>query len=151
MHVQSDHPDVNAGAIYVLQGPLPGSNQDIGSASTYTITGEQGGDQLGILLASNIDINNDGNLDIITGAYHANAGDDTGRGYLFYGPITSDLSAGDADLILEGENVGERAGWDVAGGDLNGDGADDFVITTQWDSAIGSKGGAAYIIYGGGI
>lgn len=70
------------------------------------------------------------------------SGDDWGCG-----PVGEMALAG-ADAIYEAESSGDLAGWDVAaGGDLDGDGAPDLLITAVNERSAGVAGGAVYIIF----
>jgi hypothetical protein len=56
----------------------------------------------------------------------------------------------EADLVLWGAATGDKAGDSVGGGgDLNGDGFDDFVVGAYYESSTAAQAGAAYVIYGG--
>src|SRR6266550_7362766 len=110
-----------AGRAYLFYGPFTG---DINTADADAIiSAEAFGDNLGISVASAGDVNNDGFDDIIVGARSNDAnGIQSGRVYLFYGPISGSLADTDADAINSGAPFDE-VGRTVAGvGDLNGDG-----------------------------
>jgi hypothetical protein len=56
----------------------------------------------------------------------------------------------EADLVLWGSATSDHAGDSVGGGgDMNGDGYDDFVVGAYFESTAASQAGAAYVIYGG--
>src|SRR5690606_36878167 len=101
------------------------------------------------------DIDGDGTGDIILGAARAGVaptgGFEPGRAYLLFGG--EDLS-GEIDLASLGARgveivSGSEPGWlgySVAGaGDVNGDGADDFIVS----ALRAGEGGIAYIVFGG--
>ena len=86
------------------------------------------------------DVNGDGYDDILIGAshYHKNRG----RVYLFYGGPDVDTTA---DLILEGQNEGDRFGDGIACGDIDDDGYEDIVVGA---SGYPEKQGRAYLYWG---
>jgi hypothetical protein len=134
-----------------------------------TIYGENSYDYLGRSLASG-DLDNDGFDDIIIGA-PGNPGQvatHTGNIYVFYGsntiartncdvhsdpPIAENQIVKElayitttADITLTGITPGDRSGFDVSTGDLNGDNYDDIVVGAPY--ANGNQG-QVYVVYGG--
>jgi hypothetical protein len=121
------------------------------SIADATLTGISDGDRAGYSLASAGDINGDGYDDIITAARLADAdtGEDAGQAYVFFGPISGDISMADADATLSGEAAGDYAGISVDGGkDIDGDGTPDLLIGSLNLTEGGVGGGGAYIVYG---
>jgi hypothetical protein len=93
-------------------------------------------------------LNGDGIKDVIIGAprFPLN-GADTGRAYVFYGPIAGSMIATDADAIIFGEAINDGFGRSVASaGDVNGDGANDVVVGA--DQLFNQGTGKAYVFYG---
>ncbi len=107
-------------------------------------------DWLGKTMTSAGDVNGDGYADLLLGAQDADpvvALD--GQCYLFLGPLTTDVSASAADLIMDGEGWADKAGVDVAGaGDVDGDGLDDLLIGATGDDDAYADSGAAYLVLG---
>jgi len=87
------------------------------------------------------DVDGDGYDDILIGAVKYN--NFRGRVYLFYGGPDMDNTA---DLILEGQNEGDRFGDGIACGDIDNDGYKDIVIGAN---EYGEKQGRAYLYWGG--
>jgi hypothetical protein len=84
--------------------------------------------------------------DIIVGTYGYNG--EKGRAYVFFGGsgFTGEISAGNADVIINGTTPNDRLGWDVSrAGDVNNDGFGDVIIGAPGNN---SNAGAAYIFYG---
>jgi hypothetical protein len=95
------------------------------------------------------DVNGDGINDVIVGAprFPLN-GVDTGRAYVFYGPISGSLIATQADVTIFGENLNDGFGRSVAAGnDINGDGVADVIVGADQLFA-GTGAGKAYVFYG---
>ncbi len=109
-----------------------------------TLTGEAAGDGFGIGTADAGDVNGDGHDDLIVGAWqHSSVAPSGGKVYLFSGE--------DASLIraYTGKVMGESFGFDTTGmGDVDGDGAIDFLLTSAWSAISGSRSGRVYIVSG---
>ena len=135
------------GEIFIFNGPLSGT-RTVATADA-TIIGSFANESFGASVASAGDLNGDGINDVIIGAprFPLN-GADTGRAYIFFGPITGSLVATQADAIIFGEAINDDFGVAVAGGnDVNGDGVPDVVVGA--DQLFASAGaGKAYVFYG---
>jgi hypothetical protein len=130
----------STGVVYVLAGPLD-SSHDL-AADGIALTGSSIDDAAGISLAAG-DIDGDGRDDVIVGAPDADhTGADAGAAYLVRGPVSaSGLSAFDR---VTGAGPGDRAGFAVAAGDLDGDGVLEVAIGAPQHG--GSAAGAVYVL-----
>ena len=152
----------SAGAIYVVYGSstLSGVIDLDTLSSDLTVWGIDAYDNLGRSVSSG-DFNGDGVADLIMSAY---GGDpfgriDAGEVYVLYGHSglggLIDLATTAADVTLYGVSAGDRAGFYVGSGNLNGDQSpsvhpyDDLLITAYQAVVAGrANAGAAYVVYG---
>jgi hypothetical protein len=74
---------------------------------------------------------------------------DAGAAYIFFGYpgiSSNDINASNANVTINGSNVGDYFGWDVRdAGNVNGDSYDDIIIGAP---GYGTDKGRAYIFYG---
>ena len=134
------------GQIFIFNGPLSGT-RTVASADA-TISGSFDNESFGASVASAGDLNGDGVNDLIVGAprFPLN-GADTGRAYIFFGPVSGSLIATQANAIIFGENINDGFGRSVgAGHDINGDGIADVIVGA--DQLFGVGAGKAYVFYG---
>jgi len=132
----------NEGAVYLVSGPVTAGTWDITSVASGVITGEAASDSLfGVWPLG------DGAL-VVSAKSHDTAGNNAGRIYVFDSPPTGEVSAADADAILDGEAEGDQAGVISYGGDLTGDGINDLLASATNNDQNGSNTGAAYVVAG---
>ena len=116
-------------------------------------------DQTGLSVSGAGDVNGDGFADLLIGShtsdFNANL---SGAAYLVYGKAGGfaahiDLGSlnGATGVRFEGESAIDVAGFSVsAAGDINGDGRDDFLISSFLTDKTGFNSGPTYVIYGTG-
>jgi hypothetical protein len=141
----------DAGESYLVYGskttPLVGT-YDLSNADVI-FRGSEGGDFAGSSVSSAGDVNGDGVADLLLAAQGAGEG---GEAYLLYGsktePLGGIIDRTHADVVLQG--TGDFKCRDVSSaGDVNGDGADDLLITASFSHHGGSYyTGGAYLVYG---
>ncbi|MBS0351866.1 MAG: FG-GAP repeat protein, partial [Proteobacteria bacterium] len=102
------------------------------------------------------DINGDGYVDLIIGAYGYPQGNNRGRSYVIFGGrrvggrgiVSLSGLTGNIGFKLDGENNADRSGVSVsAAGDINADGYDDFIIGAPYYSQNSAKG-RSYLVFG---
>lgn len=153
----------NAGAAYVVFGQSGGfaSGIDLSTldgTNGFIIQG-QAGHFLGWSVAGGGDVNGDGRDDLIVAAVGgAPNGTFSGYSYVLYGgatPSGGQFTLADFDgtdgFRLVGAQVQSFGSWAVdIGGDFNGDGYDDLVVTGYAADFNGTNSGAAWVVYGRG-
>jgi hypothetical protein len=155
-----------AGTVYVIFGKAnQAASVDMAALGTngVRIEGALAGDHLGWSLAPAGDVNGDGKDDLLIGAPWADPGTpaktSAGGARVVFGRAGSteiDLATDTQGFRIDGAADGNRAGYSVATGDVNGDGRRDFILgsigtacrngtlplTCQGDA------GAAYVVFG---
>ena len=130
---------------------------DLTPATGFRLVGEDDfGDDFRYTVSSVGDINGDGYDDFAIGAYLADQnGEDSGATYVVFGKAggfsrTIDLSELDSSdgLRIDGANAGDRSGWSVSAGDINGDGYDDVIIGAYGAEQNGENSGSTYVVFG---
>ncbi len=128
--------DRNTGGAYVVFGPLSGM-QSLDDAGAR-IRSKSGIDGMGRSIGVG-DANGDGVGDVSIGA-----ADGTCREWVFFGPITSDISVDDANVTRTGTGDTEVGhGSDMA--DVTGDGQVDLVVGAYEDDRGGREAGAVFV------
>jgi hypothetical protein len=136
------------GAFYVVASPLP-ADADL-SVARLKLLGEGPDDNAGAHAAA-CDLDGDGELDLAVTAHEAGPGPETGRTYVFHGPIPEGVaSMATADLIFQGDEDRSNVGQDVACADFDGDGLGDLAIGAEGDDNDwgGDYAGSVYVAYG---
>lgn len=110
-------------------------------------------DHFGHAVAAAGDVNKDGFMDVIVGAWGADTpAEDAGAAYIFLGGPQGikGRSAKEADIALKGEAAINYFGSSVGGNcDLNGDGFADVFVGAPLNGKAAKDAGAVSIYYGG--
>ncbi|PVE05952.1 S-layer family protein, partial [Limnohabitans sp. Rim28] len=147
------------GRSYVVFGGTGNSTIDLTDVANgtggFVITGEAGDEgRSGVSVAAAGDVNGDGLADVVIGADHSTiSSPNTGRSYVVFGKSNdttavnlSDIASGNGGFALQGEAVGDYAGFSVsAAGDINGDGLSDLIVGAPGTNAWSGK---SYVVYG---
>ena len=153
----------NGGAAYLmLNPPISGGAHDLTDAADVRFYGSGAGDRVGESLCGDVDLDNDGILDLIVGGPNVDYSGTSNRGksFLFYGPIpelTDDvLSAevGPEDAAFVGNGIQHFAGQVMLGGaDWTNDGVTDLAVSAPGAHGADGSGdaGAVYVFFGRGM
>ena len=128
----------NAGAVYVLAGPL-GADTAAGAAAA-TVAGGAANDYVGYAAAAR-DFNGDGVADLAVGV----SGDDAVA--VFLGPLAGSLDPASADVRVTGP-TGDAVGSNLAAGDMDGDGTADLLIGAKYNDDGGTYAGQVSVVPG---
>jgi len=160
----ADNHGDRSGSTYIVYGDADGTDptfdlNDIDGSNGFRLDGVKELDRAGVALSKAGDINGDGYADVIIGASSAAQGGDAnvGESYVvFGGEPGADAVIDLADL--DGTNGFRMTGLDAqdwfgrsvsGGGDINGDGFDDFIIGAPGGDPAGKpNGGEAYVVFG---
>jgi hypothetical protein len=149
-----------SGASYVVFGKASGFAADtnlstLNGTNGFRLVGAQG-DRNGYSVASAGDVNGDGFTDLLVSSPYAKLnGHPSGAAYVVFGhaggfAATVDLTTldGSTGFKLSGGASGDYVGSAVAGGDINGDGFSDIVVTARDAGTNGIEGGSTYVVFG---
>ena len=139
----------NAGAAYVLRGPVTGS-ASLATADAKLL-GWTPGDYVGDAVNGPGDIDGDGFDDLLIGSGYADFGATNGGAvYLVRGPVSGTQSLQFAWTTLWTEGAEDR-GRGRGIGDVDGDGRPDVAITAQLNDGGGTDAGAAFLFFAAGL
>ena len=148
------------GGAYVLFGSAAGfTSRDLAGLASpdgFVIRGEANSNFAGWSLSMAGDINRDGCDDIVISAPGvAPAGSFSGMIYVIFGKTTgfADIDLGALNpsdgFTIAGSEASSFGGWDVdAGGDVNGDGFEDLLVTAYAADSNGTNAGTLWVVYG---
>ncbi|WP_135821016.1 FG-GAP repeat protein [Halostella litorea] len=130
----------DTGYVYVFYGG-PSLSGTLTPADADAVLAGEGDEQFGLSVAAVPNGSGDG-AGLLVGAPRSDAGaTDAGAAYYFE-DLPAEGTSGDAALALVGTAESGRAGWDVAGGDVDGDGTPELFAGAR--DAGGSGAGAVY-------
>jgi hypothetical protein len=110
----SDDGGDNAGAVYLLLGPLEAGETGVEEADAQLI-GEAANDEAGTVNISVGDLDADGYDDIaISAIQNSTGGTFAGAVYIVHGPIEGNVYLSDADTQIYGDELGGLLGWSMA-------------------------------------
>lgn len=138
------------GKTYVILGSSLDLTSMIDLANAdYSLLGETADSYSGTEVSSAGDVDGDGLDDVLIGAY--GYGNSLGQTYLFFssslGGSSGNLST--ADHIFSGDDTDDKSGQAVSGGgDLNGDGVLDILISSSSNDSNGIDAGKASLFLG---
>ncbi|RNC82990.1 MAG: T9SS C-terminal target domain-containing protein [Balneola sp.] len=152
--------NTDAGETYVVfgQSSFSGSSSielsSLDGTTGFVLNGSDTGSQSGGAVTSG-DINGDGITDVIVGAITASPNGTTGGAtYVVFGQTTFassfEISSldGISGFTLNGIDTGDRSGYAVAFGDVNGDGIGDVITSAHLADPNGSSSGESYVVFG---
>ena len=127
---QADINGNKSGSVYIFHGGFTG-DLDADTQADAILLGETNANQAGFDM-SFVDANGDGNTDLLVGApYNSTSASLGGAAYLVHGPMTSGNLDTQAAAVFYGTNASDYAGMAVVNaGDMDGDGLDDFAISS---------------------
>lgn len=124
----------------------------------FIVEGLNANDYLGTSVSAAGDLNGDGKIDLVLGAYTASPGGraHAGAAYVLFGqanlPASFNLATlnGTNGFLIEGLAAGDSLGYAVStAGDFNGDGKADIILGAMRASPGGrTNAGSAYLIFG---
>lgn len=142
--------DSGAGAAYLLEGSSLSSGS-VSSLAQATFTGAAG-ENLGISGASLQDLDGDGADELLLGARTASVdGSSAGGVYFFFGGsgLSGTLASSGADASWGSSGADDRLGWDLAVGDVDGDGVQDWT-SGAYATDSPNNSGTLWLISGAG-
>ncbi len=149
----NDDGSEESGKAYLILGKRSGWRRglDIEAAADASFISKYYKAWAGYTVSAAGDMNGDGLADFLIGAPFLDRYG--GRVYLFFGRKTVNWGANfdldRADVVFQGENYGDRAGWSLAhAGDVNGDGLSDIVIGAYGNDHQAAQAGKVYMILG---
>ncbi len=145
----------------ILGGPSVGSGNNgimalssLNGANGFKLDGENKGDYSGWSVSTAGDVNDDGYVDLLIGAYRYS--NFKGRSYVVFGgskvgssgTIALSSLTGSNGFKLDGENNADQSGASVStAGDVNGDGVADLLVGAA--TYVNNTGGRSYVVFGG--
>ncbi len=142
------------GVIDVFASDFGRATRGAGSGRCWVLSGKDGeplitldgngGEGLGTSISDCGDVNGDGRADLCVGAWqNSEAAPSAGKIRLFSG------DDGDVLATWTCKQQGDTLGFDACGiGDVDGDGAIDYLVTSAWSAVVGAQCGRLFILKG---
>jgi hypothetical protein len=152
-----------AGRSYVVFGKTDTSAINLSAVAAgsggFVINGASAGDESGYSVSCAGDVNGDGLADLIVGAIQSSKGTSyqAGASYVVFGKKNtssidlSSIDSGTGGFAIRGISNGDLTGFSVSnGGDINGDGLADLIVTAPATGQFGSGSNLAraYVVFG---
>ncbi|MDP2314837.1 MAG: MopE-related protein [Pseudomonadota bacterium] len=136
-----------AGAAWLVLAPMAGTSS-LSAADAKLVGVAASG--AGYDVAGPGDLDGDGFAELLVGANSADVGaSNAGGAWLLYGPIAGSGDLSDSGVLVSGAASSDAVGTTVAGaGDVDGDGAPDFLLGATGVDTGGSSAGAVYLFGG---
>jgi len=136
----------DAGGSFLFLGPAEGATTT--SEAHARLVGEHSDSAAGGAGAGGLDLDNDGQADLLIGAPRTNYDSRNGAGaaYAVFGPVSGLVALSAADVMLGGAAIQDNAGFSVElATDLTGDGLPDLIVGAP---AVGdsSETGSVFIV-----
>jgi FG-GAP-like repeat/Secretion system C-terminal sorting domain/FG-GAP repeat len=141
---QYDNAESNEGSAFVYHGSAAGMN----TTATAMVEINQANTRMGYSVSSAGDVNADGYIDVIVGAFmYDNGQANEGAAFIYHGSATGIGTT--AAAIIEGNQADAAMGFTVAlAGDVNGDGYSDVLVAAPGYSNGQAYEGAAFVYHG---
>lgn len=136
-----------SGAIMAFDSPTSSAGK-AGLTPSWIKTGAVEGAQLGFSFANLGDVDGDGKADFAAAAIN-----DTGEAP-FSGAVYVYKGGSSKPALLaklNGANPLDKFGWAITGGDINGDGKNDIIVSAVYATGSAYQSGLVYVYFGGSV